>query len=370
MLKKLYPHDQIEKYLLLDVIFLVFLFYNMLRAETSISLYWKLFFLTLILISFYLKLWFKDWRLLTSSLFSCALFTILAISIDIWLLSYGFIIGNLLGRAHSKIYIAIGTIGIIIMFLLVSYQIYGHSFTILKTSFLPIIILQITQPLIIHIREKSKLLQKALNTANSQIERYIQEEERNRIARDLHDTLGQTLTMIKLKSELSIRLIEKDTPQAKRELNDILDTSRYALKQVRELVTDMKYISLKDELEHINQLLYTSSIQLVIKGNADHLTLSNIAETMVALSIREAITNVLRHSKATRCTINIKKDADFYTLTINDDGIGFQQHSYGFGIQSITERMKILQGTVQIHTQKNNGTTITLKFPIPLEQTK
>lgn len=118
---------------------------------------------------------------------------------------------------------------------------------------------------------KAKSLQKELSAANSQIERYIQEEERHRIARDLHDTLGQTLTMIKLKSELTIRLIEKDTTQAKQELNDILDTSRFALKQVRELVTDMKYISIESELNHLRELLRTAGINSQFMQPETHL---------------------------------------------------------------------------------------------------
>lgn len=67
--------------------------------------------------------------------------------------------------------------------------------------------------------------------------------------------------MIKVKSELTIRLIEKKPPQAKRELNDILDTSRFASKQVRKLVTDMKYISIENEFTHVRELLHTASIQ-------------------------------------------------------------------------------------------------------------
>ncbi|WP_141520531.1 sensor histidine kinase [Bacillus pseudomycoides] len=364
MLKKIYPQDQIEKYLYLDIIFIVILIYNVIRAETTINLFLKIIFLLFILLSFYFKLWYKDWRLLLSSLFSCALFTLLSILIEPWLLSYGFVIGNLLGRAKSKLYICIGTAGIAMMFFLVSWDTFGHPFSILKTSFLLAFILQLIQPTVIHIREKAKFLQKELHTANSQIERYIQEEERHRIARDLHDTLGQTLTMIKLKSELTIRLIEKDTTQAKQELNDILDTSRFALKQVRELVTDMKYISIESELTHVRELLHTARIQFTIKASGNAPLLSNVAETMVALSIREAITNILRHSQAKQCTIVQEMDTKWYQIKINDDGIGFQQESLGFGVPSIKERMKIIHGIVDIHTLRNNGTTIILKIPI------
>ncbi|MCI0764907.1 sensor histidine kinase [Bacillus sp. TL12] len=364
MLKKIYPHDQIEKYLYLDVIFIVLLIYNVIRAETSVNLFLKIVLLLLVLLSFYFELWYRDWRLLLSSLCSCVLFALLAILIESWLLLYGFIIGNLLGRAQSKLYVGIGTVGIAMMFFLVSWYTFGYPFYILKTSFLLAFILQLVQPIVIHIREKAKSLQKELSVANSQIERYIQEEERHRIARDLHDTLGQTLTMIKLKSELTIRLIEKDPLQAKQELNDILDTSRFALKQVRELVTDMKYISIESELAHVQELLHTAGIRFTMKTAGNAPLLSNVAETMIALSIREAVTNILRHSQAKQCTIIQETDGKWHQIKISDDGIGFQHDSLGFGIQSIQERMKILQGNVDIHTLRNNGTTILLKIPI------
>lgn len=85
-------------------------------------------------------------------------------------------------------------------------------------------------PILIYIKEKAKSLQSELDAANKQI---VQQEERQRIARDLHDTLGQTLTMIKLKSELTTRLVDKDSSKAKEELKEILATTRIALKQVR-----------------------------------------------------------------------------------------------------------------------------------------
>ncbi|PEK36425.1 two-component sensor histidine kinase [Bacillus pseudomycoides] len=364
MFKKIYPHDQIEKYLYLDIIFIVLLIYNVIQAETIINLFLKIVLLLLVLLFFYFELWYRDWRLLLSSLCSCILFALLAIFIESWLLFYGFVIGNLLGRAQSKLYIGIGTVGIAMMFFLVSWYTFGHPFSILKTSLLLAFILQLVQPFVIHIREKAKSLQKELSAANSQIERYIQEEERHRIARDLHDTLGQTLTMIKLKSELTIRLIEKDPPQAKQELNDILDTSRFALKQVRELVTDMKYISIESELNHLRELLHTAGIQFTINANGKAPLLSNVAETIVALSIREAITNLLRHSQANHCKIVQEMDTKWFQIKINDNGIGFQHESLGFGVQSIRERMKMIQGTVDIHTLRNNGTTIILRIPI------
>lgn len=364
MLKKIYPHDQVEKYLLIDVIAIVLFTYHVFNSDGSINVIGKLLLIFVFLISFYICLWNQDWRLLVACLTGYTVLMIMSVFLKQWLLLFGFMFADLLGRANKKLHIGLGMAGIVLIYLTFSLLNNKLLFTYDEYILFPIIIIQLLIPIVIYTKRKAKNLQGKLELANAQLEQYIQEEERNRIARDLHDTLGQTLTMIKLKSELAIKLIDKDSKQAKLELNDILNTSRFALKQVRELVADMKFISLERELEQSRNFLQTAGIELSIIKSDPIPSLSNIAETMLALSLREAITNIIKHSQANNCSIHLYIQKEFYYMQISDNGNGQINTGKGNGIQSMKERMNILEGEVHLSSALNKGVTITLKVPI------
>ncbi|SES16443.1 two-component system, NarL family, sensor histidine kinase DesK [Gracilibacillus ureilyticus] len=358
-MKKIYPRDQIKQYLLIDVISIVFLCYIILREQTVFGLFGNLLLLALFLLSFYIGLWYRDWRLLAASLSGLFVLTLFGVFVSSSILLFGFIFADLIGRARSKWHIGFGIAAIAIMFSIVAWK----SSDISDDYFLlPVLILQLVFPILIHIKEKSNRLQGELDAANIQIEKYIQEEERQRIARDIHDTLGQTLTMIKLKSELTTRLIDKDVPRAREELNDILVTARSALKQVRELVSDMKFISLQSELDNAEKLM--NSVGIECKLHTEKLPLlSSVTETMIALSVRESVTNVIRHSRASCCTIAIEVTDRIIIIRINDNGIGLNDSESGNGIQSIKERMQLIKGTATISNSSSGGTEVKLNIP-------
>jgi two-component system sensor histidine kinase DesK len=364
MLKKWYPADQIEKYFIIDAFAVSFLIYQVFIVNGSVNLTLKVILFPLLLVSHYAGLWYRDWRLLIASLAGCALLVMLAINVDIWILMYGFVFADLLGRANRKAIMVKGMAGIAAMFVLYGWINEGSPFAVFSTLYFPIMIAQLATPIVVYSREKSNILKEKLAIANAQLERYIQEEERTRIARDLHDTLGQTLTMIKLKSELTMRLVENNPDKAKRELQDILDTSRYALKQVRELVTDMKFVSLKKEMELSKDILQKAGIALVTKDDGSMNPLSNVAETMVALSVREAITNIIKHSEANQCTITPYIESEYYCIEVSDNGNGSLRQGEGNGLQSMKERMAMLQGDTHITASQGNGTVITFKVPL------
>lgn len=365
MKRKLYPADQIETYLIIDVVVFVFLIYHVLTADSPIGLVGSLFLLSLFLCAFYVSLWYRDWRLPVASLFGCGMLSVFAMFYNEWLLLYGFIFADLLGRARAKIHIFIGMFGFIIMYVVTHTYLNGDPLSFIETVHLPILILLLLVPIVVHITERSKMLRRELATANKKIERYIQEEERHRIARDLHDTLGQTLTMMKLKSELAIRLIDKDSEQAKQEINEVMRTSRFALKQVRELVTSMKYVSLDEEIEHGSKLLKSSGIRLSVKESPSPPKLSKVAETMLAFSLRECFTNIIKHSKAKSCSLTREFTNEWYHIHVEDDGIGFAGvETDGNGLTSIQERMRLLQGHVNIAASSNGGVSVTLSVPV------
>jgi two-component system sensor histidine kinase DesK len=365
MFRKIYPEDQINTYLIIDVIVIVSLFYNVLSVDSPVPIGVSLSLLAAFLFTYYMMLWYKDIRLLFAALTACSIFALFAIFYKPWLLLYGFIVSDFLGRAHAKRLMWIGVVGLFAMHISTAYALYGHWFTFYSPVQLPILILQLVLPFMIRIREKSKLLKEELDTANQKLERYIQEEERHRIARDLHDTLGQSLTMITMKSQLATRLVEKDADQAKKEMTEVMNTSRHVLKQVRELVTTMKFVSLEEEVSHAKEILSLQNITLDVKQEGATPQLLKVAESMLALSLREAVTNIIKHSKATHCTIVKEYANNEYKLQVIDNGIGkIDQMQTGNGITSIRERIHLLQGNVCLTSLPNGGMSITMTIPI------
>jgi two-component system sensor histidine kinase DesK len=137
-----------------------------------------------------------------------------------------------------------------------------------------------------------------------------------------------------------------------------------ALKQVRELVSDMKFISLASEIEHSRKLLHTAGIALTVVEKEKLPLLSSVEETMLALSVREAITNIIKHSQAKQCSIRMETGENYFCVTIIDDGVGLVKKEGGNGIQSMRERMEALHGSLLIHPSPGQGTAVSLKLPI------
>lgn len=315
----------------------------------------------LFLVAFYFALWFKDWRLLLASLLGFTLIIILGIYEGSTMLIFGFTFADLIGRAIKKWHIALGMIAIALMFFIVIWFETGASLKLETKVLIPILIIQLLFPMLIYYVEKSKKLQLELTEVNTQL---VQQDERQRIARDLHDTLGHTLTMIKIKTELTTKLIDKDTMRVKDELTDILATTRTALKQVRELVSDMNFISFESELIHCKQHLQTADISIKIINNCPKLLLASVEETMLSLCLREATTNIIKHSQAKKCQIDINIIDGILTLDIVDDGIGLHNQGHGNGLSSMKERMNALQGNASIDNLPTGGSIVTLTMPI------
>ncbi|WP_338752212.1 sensor histidine kinase [Bacillus sp. FJAT-52991] len=361
MRNKIYPSDQMEKYLLIDVIAIAFLFYYMVTTESIIGLTGNLLLFVVFLFAFYIALWHRDGRLLAACLLGFIVLTILGVLMDSWLLLYGGIFADLLGRSRSKRHIAVGMAAIVGMFFTVHGVVDGNPTAFLQTVELPIMMILLALPIVIFANEQAEHLKQELNDTN---ERLIQEEERHRIARDLHDTLGQTLTMIKLKSELTMRLMEKDVDQAKQELTDIRDTSRTALKQVREMVETMRWVSLEQELQYAEKALDAAGVNFEVNNKVLNISLSKLNETMTALSIREAVTNIMKHSQASSCQLTVTNEGSFVFLQLIDNGVGLKQISSGNGLSSMKERMKLISGQAVIEEGSNGGVVVTLKVPV------
>jgi two-component system sensor histidine kinase DesK len=191
--------------------------------------------------------------------------------------------------------------------------------------------------------------------------------ERERIARDLHDVLGHTLSVIVLKAELAKRLMQTGDQQniqrAAQEIADVETTARTALAEVREAIGGYRARGLASELEQARRTLDAASVTLLLESSPDaSLTLTPTEETVLSLAVREAVTNIVRHAEATRCTMRLFTTPDgFYALLVEDDGRHSIQQE-GNGLRGMRERVTGLGGRFSIRSE--HGTALLIELPI------
>jgi len=242
-------------------------------------------------------------------------------------------------------------------------------------SQLPFVVLTILAvvllPLTIYSKNKRENLEGQLETANERIAELIVFEERQRIARDLHDTLGQKLSMIGLKSDLASRLIARDPEQALIEIKDIRQTASIALKEVRELVSDMRTTKFEDELMRVSQILKAAEMELVFEGDKESLHVPPLVENVLSMCLKEAVTNIVKHSGATKCEIAFHQNFKEVHLVVRDNGQGIsrkQALKSGNGLKGMHERLEFINGSFKIENE--NGTTLTISIPVTITHQK
>lgn len=219
-------------------------------------------------------------------------------------------------------------------------------------------------PFNIHNKKKQEKLEEQLEDANKRIADLVKQEERQRIARDLHDTLGQKLSLIGLKSDLARKLISKDPDQAKEELIDVQQTARTALNEVRKMVSQMRGIRLKEEIILVKQILKAASIEFIGEEDIKLKNVSLFLENILSMCMKEAVTNVVKHSKATECRIRIEQTWNEVSITVRDNGVGMNPSTdvgKGSGLLGLGERLDFVNGSLEIVSE--NGTTIIMKVP-------
>ncbi len=274
-----------------------------------------------------------------------------------------YFIGRILRKAA---FISLYTILLITAYATVNYEfLTGDAILITQLPFVFICLIAVTLlPVNTYNRHKEVKLQGQLEDANKRIAELVKLDERQRIARDLHDTLGQQLSLIGLKSDLASRLLRTNPDKALAELNDIHQTARVALQEVRELVTEMRGMKLEDEIGIIRKLLQAADIELRLEGEPKLKAASQLAENVVCMCLKEAVTNVVKHSGATQCTISIEETNTGLTVRIRDNGSGMpgSTGSKGNGLRGMKERVEFVNGTMSIRSS-NKGTTITIRIP-------
>jgi two-component system sensor histidine kinase DesK len=202
-----------------------------------------------------------------------------------------------------------------------------------------------------------------LREVREELARLAVSEERLRIARDLHDLLGQTLSLIVLKSELATRLVESDPSRAQAELIEVQRVTRQALTEVREAVHGYRRLAFADALQSAQATLAAAGIDCRVDGVASGLPTE--VENVLAWAVREATTNVVRHSDARTCSITLSTNGDGVALQVDDDGAPAPTGTRdGAGLAGLAERARHLNGAVEAGARPEGGFRLRLTLPL------
>jgi two-component system sensor histidine kinase DesK len=213
----------------------------------------------------------------------------------------------------------------------------------------------------VHFAERNRADRK-LRMAHEEIEQLAKVAERERIARDLHDVLGHTLTLIAVKSTLAGKLLDKEPRKAKAEIADIERVSRDAMAEIRNTLRGYSSYKLMEEIERAERALQCAGVS--VERESTELPLSPAQESVAALIMREAVTNVVRHAHARNCCLRVARNNGNGVLEIRDDGRG-GLNTDGNGVRGMRERIEALGGTL-VH-DPSRGTGLTFEFPLTVQ---
>jgi two-component system sensor histidine kinase DesK len=205
-----------------------------------------------------------------------------------------------------------------------------------------------------------------LRNARDEMARLAVSEERLRFARDLHDLLGHSLSVIVLKSEVAGNLIERDAKAAAEAVRDIENVAREALRDVRDAVAGYRQTNLAVELAGAREMLESAGISVRWEETAGDLPPD--AETVLAWAVREGATNVLRHSRARECMVKLDRRNGSAVLEMLDDGIGEAGASVdnrqGHGLRGLAERVAAVGGDMVAAPAEGRGFRLAVRVPV------
>ncbi len=216
-----------------------------------------------------------------------------------------------------------------------------------------------------------------LRTAREEIARLAVTNERLRIARDLHDLLGHNLSLIALKSELARRLLTVTPERAATEISDIEMVARTTLQEVREAVASYRQPTLASELQGAQEILAAAGIAYRYEGDAGIIaTMPASIEAALSWTVREGVTNVIRHSRARHCTIRLNRGSNTVRVEVLDDGFGVPLTATstgsltgsGNGLRGLGERVSALGGSCEVGSRKEGGFRLAVALPLAQDE--
>ncbi|QNP42172.1 sensor histidine kinase [Lysobacter terrestris] len=200
-----------------------------------------------------------------------------------------------------------------------------------------------------------------LQLSHDEVRRLAALAERERIGRDLHDLLGHTLSLVALKSELAGKLVERDPQAARRELAEVTRVARDALSQVRSAVTGIRAAGVASELASARLLLESDGI--TFRYELAPVASPPAVETVLAMTLREAVTNIQRHARARNARAQLCTEGECAVLRIEDDGHG-GAIAPGNGLSGMRERIEALGGRLRVESTPGRGTCIQAQVPL------
>ena len=203
-----------------------------------------------------------------------------------------------------------------------------------------------------------RLADARLRMAHDEIEQLAKSAERERIARDLHDVLGHTLSLISIKSELAARMLDADPARTAQELAEIQTTARRALAEVRQTVSGYRAQGLEAEIQGAMATLAAAGVTLVERPERVP-RLPPQQEASLALILRESVTNIVRHAGARSCSVVLETGAAETVLEVRDDGQGMRGPE-GNGLRGMRERVRELGGTIEMGSELGTSLRVTL----------
>jgi two-component system sensor histidine kinase DesK len=204
-----------------------------------------------------------------------------------------------------------------------------------------------------------KRLMERLLLAQDEAQRQAKIAERERIGRDLHDLLGHTLSVIVLKSELASKLASTDPTRAAAEIGDVERISREALSQVRAAVQGYRSGGIDREIAAARSALESAGVR--IEATVEPPRLSPSQESVLAMALREAVTNVVRHAGATVCRLTLRRNANWCELEVADDGRGGPAEE-GNGLSGMRQRVEALGGMLE----RDGSAGMLLRIRVPV----
>jgi two-component system sensor histidine kinase DesK len=200
---------------------------------------------------------------------------------------------------------------------------------------------------------------RALANAQDEVRQMAATAERERIGRDMHDLLGRSLTLIAIKADLAAKLASRDATRAEAEMREIATAAREALSEVRAAVAGMTGASLARELANARAALASAGIACHVEGDVD--AIEQGAGAVLAMTLREAVTNVIRHSGARSCRIVLTRHEGGIELDVGDDGDGATLREGG-GLGGVRSRLAAAGGGLSIRGDAR-GTRLVARLP-------